>query len=366
LPGEHIPSPLEGDDAKWQDGVGHWLTPDATQAIGCTGCHDNGGFIRSEYLAQLRPPPGSLPTPIPNHVFPNQEYGFNNFDTPSRYVGFAYETNRSWSIETSLAPGDPGPLCTSCHRLAVPNRKAFAQINGTAAHFANVATAEDQCIDSNCSKTHPHNDSSPIWMRKGQVHYDPTVESSATKYKECAVAFFNSNFTSAPPGCTVRLLGEPLPPPAPLCPTEVQANTNLNELKTTFKWLPPPDVHHHVDHLNINRNGVALPSGPVVFPDGTSILPSSVTSVTIPFDQDYLATYNICAVAIRAKSCCTGPITPTRTLCVEVAKCRVHGRVVLPTDTDDPKTWCSDVGGRIERFLQCSTSGGQTTSTPLH
>jgi hypothetical protein len=44
-----------------------------------------------------------------------------------------------------------------------------------------------------------------------------------------------------------------------------------------------------------------------------------------------------------------------RTFCFEIAKCRVHGREVLPTDTDDPKTWCSDIGGRIDHFWKCST-----------
>jgi hypothetical protein len=147
--------------------------------------------------------------------------------------------------------------------------------------------------------------------------------------------------------------------PPPLCPTEVRANTNLNQSTTTFKWSTPPNV----DHLIIKRNGVALPSGLLVFADGRSILPPTTTSVTVPFDQDYLATYNICTVARDAQSCCAAPVTPTRTLCVEVAKCRVHGREVIPTDTDDPTTWCSDAGGKIDHFLQCSTSGDGTTTT---
>lgn len=91
----------------------------------------------------------------------------------------------------------------------MPNRTAFSQINGTAAHFANVATAEDQCVDGKCSKTHPHSDVSPIWMRPGQVHYDAAAEASATRYHDCAVAFVASGFSSAPPGCDIQPLGEP-------------------------------------------------------------------------------------------------------------------------------------------------------------
>ena len=200
LPGDQIPAPKGGESAKWQDNQGHWKSPQDTEGIGCTGCHDNGGFIRSEYLAQLKTPP---------HALPNESTGFNNRNTPVRYVGLDYATNRSWSIETALAPGDHGLSCTTCHRLAVPNRKAFNQINGTAAHFANVATAEDQCVDGRCSKTHPHSAASPIWMRPGQVQYDALAEASATKYRNCAVAFFNSNFISAPQGCDIAPLGEP-------------------------------------------------------------------------------------------------------------------------------------------------------------
>ena len=210
LPGQNIPSPGQPDQgipanrhtdgAAWSDGKAHWITPEGTEGIGCTGCHDNGGFIRSEYLAQLKTPP---------NVLPNQATGFDNLNTPSRYVGLDYATNRSWSIKTDLAPGDPGLSCTTCHRLAVPNRQAFGQINGTAAHFANVATAEDQCVQGKCSKTHPHSDVSPIWMRPGQTHYNALAEASATRYHDCAVGFFNSGFTTAPPGCNITPLGEP-------------------------------------------------------------------------------------------------------------------------------------------------------------
>jgi len=213
LPGEKIPAPKDGEDAKWQDNQAHWISPAGTEAIGCTGCHDNGGFIRSEYLAQLKTPP---------HALPNESTGYNNLNTPARYVGLDYAKDRSWSIKTALAPGDPGLSCTTCHRLAVSNHMTFNQIDGTAAHFANVATAEDQCVDGKCSKTHPHSAASPIWMRPGQVHYDARAEASATKYHDCAVKFFNSNFSSAPQGCDITPLGEPwkdvAPPDVPYLP----------------------------------------------------------------------------------------------------------------------------------------------------
>jgi hypothetical protein len=198
LPGQNIPPPRDGESAPWSDGQAHWLSPPATQAIGCTGCHDNGGFIRSEYLAQLKTPPNALPSVAD---------GFNNLHTPARYVGLDYKSNRSWSIATALAPNDHGLSCTTCHRLAVPNRMAFARINGTAAHFATEATARSQPAKN------PHGPNSPIWMRPGQVFYDPLAEASATKYQDCAIAFVNSGFTSAL-GCDIQPLGEPWSEPS--------------------------------------------------------------------------------------------------------------------------------------------------------
>jgi hypothetical protein len=171
------------------------LSPKATEAIGCTGCHDNGGFIRSEYLAQLKTLPNALP---------NRESGFDNLNTPARYVGLDYATNRSWSITAPPAQGDSDQPCTTCHRLAVSNRVPpnFGVIpNGTAAHFAAVATAKSQ------DSKNPHSPSSPIWMRPAQIMHSATAEASAKVFQNCAVGFFNSGFVAAPPGCSATPLG---------------------------------------------------------------------------------------------------------------------------------------------------------------
>jgi len=195
LPGQNIPAPSSVGENPWQSGnPAHWIDPAGTENIGCTGCHDNGGFIRSEYLAQLKPP---------ENVLPNTASGFDNLSTPVKYVGLDYASNRSWSITAKAAPGDPGPACTTCHRLAVPNRLAFGIINGTAAHFANIATAPAQLSKN------PHGPNSPIWMRPGQVTYNSAAEATATKFHNCAVAFFNSGFVTVPPGCTFTPLASP-------------------------------------------------------------------------------------------------------------------------------------------------------------
>src|SRR5205085_389692 len=127
-----------------------------------------------------------------------------------RYAGLAFASRRSWSIKTSLAPGDNGLPCTTCHRLAVPNRRAFGingKSNGTATHFAIQATARCESPAKN-----PHGPNSPIWMRPGQVFYNAGAEASAKKYQDCAVAFINSGFKSAPAGCDVQPLAGPFLP----------------------------------------------------------------------------------------------------------------------------------------------------------
>jgi|KBSMisStaDraftv2_1062788.scaffolds.fasta_scaffold10828_5 hypothetical protein len=203
LPGNNIPAPSGGESAPWADGKGHWIDPPGTEGIGCTGCHDSGGFIRSEYLAQMKTAPNALPS---------NATGFDNQTTMLRYVGLDYATNRSWSITTANAAGDAGPSCTACHRLAVPSRMAFGMINGTAAHFANIATAATQ-LSKNA-----HGPNSPIWMRPGAVFYNPQAEATAGKYRDCAKTFFSSNFVTVGAGCTITPLGEPWVPPPPKPP----------------------------------------------------------------------------------------------------------------------------------------------------
>jgi hypothetical protein len=190
----NVPAPLAIGEGVWQPGSGaHWIDPVATEKIGCTGCHNNGGFIRSPYLAQLRTPP---------HALPNRDTGYTNLDTPLRYVGSAYAKNKSWSI-TVPELDENGGSCTNCHRLAVSNRLAFSIINGTAAHFSALATAKSQKSKS------PHSAASPIWMRPNQKCYKKASEDSALRYKKCAEDFFNSGFLTIGPGCEKQELGMP-------------------------------------------------------------------------------------------------------------------------------------------------------------
>jgi hypothetical protein len=183
--GAAVPAPAS-------DAGSFWLTPAATESIRCTGCHDNGGLIRSPYLAQL--------TTGPN-AFPNTAEGFDNNTTPLKYVGLDFALNRSWSITGPSVVG-AGLPCVTCHRLAVSNYFAFSQINGTAAHFAVQATAAVQSPAKN-----PHSISSPIWMRPGQILFDANASASAKKFQDCANGYWagqSDGFQSGTPtaGCT--------------------------------------------------------------------------------------------------------------------------------------------------------------------
>ncbi len=199
MPGTDIPSPAVGDTAKWADQKVHWLSPAATHGIGCTACHDNGGFVRSNYIAQLRTPPNAMP---------NEADGYSNAVSPLRYVGVEFANDRSWSIVTANHPNDNGPSCASCHRLAVNNVNVHPGAHGTALDFALRATGATQ------TSKNPHSPTSPIWMRPGQVFFNEGAFETAKRFHACAAGFKASNFTSAPPGCTVQPLGTVWIPPA--------------------------------------------------------------------------------------------------------------------------------------------------------
>jgi hypothetical protein len=199
LPGSNIPSPAAGQNAAWADNTAHWINPTSTHGIGCTGCHDNGGFIRSNYIAQMRTAPNAMP---------NEADGYSNLSTPLRYVGKDFAMDRSWSIQVANAPGDVAQSCAGCHRLAVNNFPSRA--DGTAMDFALRATAASQ------PSKNPHGPNSPIWMRPGQIVYQAAAEATAQKFHNCADGFRASGFVTAPPGCVVTPLGLPwVQPPQP-------------------------------------------------------------------------------------------------------------------------------------------------------
>jgi hypothetical protein len=178
LNGAAVTAPSMGGNAGFP-----WISPQGTEGINCTGCHDDGGLMRSEYLAQLT---------TGKDAFPNANTGFDNNTIPVKYVGLDFALNRSWSITGPTVVGSGAP-CTTCHRLAVANYLAFGRINGTGGHFARQAT---QTIQSGAITTTTDNNnftySIPRWMRPGQAAYDADAEASAAKFEACAVGCWNS------------------------------------------------------------------------------------------------------------------------------------------------------------------------------
>ena len=180
-----------------------WLSPKVTAGLKCVRCHDNGAFVRSPYLAQLKKNP---------HALPNTADGYSNQSTPVKFVGTDFAKQRSWSIRLD-APDSVDSLCVSCHRLAVSNSNNF---QGSALEFAVVSTDRSQ------KAKNPHSDASPIWMTPTQKLFEASALAEAKKYQKCAQDFHSLNrldtlqnapeTAKSPPGCIMTPLVEPWQP----------------------------------------------------------------------------------------------------------------------------------------------------------
>jgi len=233
LPGTDIPSPgrsgsppllddllLRFAGQPWKDGQRRWFSPARTEEIGCTGCHDNGGLVRTPYIMGTK------------KMRELSDDGFlNNKAIELHYVGAAFSKNCSWSIDAAQDSSDQGlGNCNDCHRLAVSNhRRVIAGVNdpkekqlGSAWAFAVKSTAAFQ------NNKLPHSATSPIWMRPptrdktgkviGHFMYDPGAEKTAKRFQNCAKQFVKNNFDMSKPvsDCVFTPLGTPWPvPPTP-------------------------------------------------------------------------------------------------------------------------------------------------------
>ena len=195
-------------------GSGPWISPAATHAGGCTGCHDNGAFIKSRYLTQLDSPT----FPSKPNLIPSEDEGYMNDDLPLSYVGRDYVADRSWSIDTAKIQTDNSDPrnCNYCHRLAVNN---VNDQTGTAAHLGPMATANTFLVGgAGKDRKTPHGPTSPIWMRPDQVTYNAGAEATAQHFRDCAYGYWGSNstpgWTTGTPtaGCTFDPLGVPFEP----------------------------------------------------------------------------------------------------------------------------------------------------------
>jgi hypothetical protein len=214
MPGENIPSPKKGTNSLWD-------TPEEAEGRGCVGCHDNGSFLRSAYIAQMTD-------------MPTTRDGFGNDGTVVRWVGKAFSERHSWSVKVDNAClSGTGPdclTCTTCHNLAVNDYNKYRGVTfplddpnwinryqefghfgawdkwGTAIDFGPRATAQYQ------RAKHAHSEASPIWMTPSDTFYDERVHQIALAYATCAAEFANTGFDMDVPlsaGCSVTPLGGP-------------------------------------------------------------------------------------------------------------------------------------------------------------
>jgi hypothetical protein len=183
----HVPAPTDPDAGKL------WQQPSKTAEGQCVGCHDNGPFVRSPYLAQLRNEPVNR-LPGTNEGSGPWDYRYQwNQTLPYRFLGNAFQSWKAYSVE--IATNSEGRLCTNCHRMGVAEVNGTRLFGGTAQTFGPEATALTQ------AHKNPHSPNSPIWMLPDSVYYSATNAGHAAAVKKCAQAFANGS--TAPAGCVV-------------------------------------------------------------------------------------------------------------------------------------------------------------------
>jgi hypothetical protein len=180
-----------------------WLDPSSTASINCVRCHDNGPFIRSEYLAQLRnEPKNRLPGTNPGPGPWDQQFTWNQ-TLPLSFVGNDFQSWKTYAVSITGA----GSGCLGCHRLGFSQSSGSFNIgDGTAQNFALIATAMTQ------ASKNPNSPDSPIWMTPGQIFYSAANDTEAHGAAACAAAIANhlndpNNNPPPPPGCQYAQFG---------------------------------------------------------------------------------------------------------------------------------------------------------------
>jgi hypothetical protein len=166
-----------GDVTAPSAGVGEdgFQPPSETVSNRCVNCHDNGPFIRSPYLTQIKGV-NALPGAGDNSFNKGQPYAF---------VGKDLVSWSAYSVEVK------GNSCLSCHRLGVAKGiEMYGKNKGTAIDFGIRATAKSE------TSKNPTSADSPPWMPPilGNRPYDPTKDGfdqrnadAAAEIRACAL-----------------------------------------------------------------------------------------------------------------------------------------------------------------------------------
>jgi hypothetical protein len=187
-----VTAPSEGNGP----GKFPWFSPAQTADIHCVQCHDNGPFVRSPYLAQLRDEPKNR-LPGTNAGSGPWDHRFSwNQTIPYMFVGNAFQSWKAYSVTVQ----GTGSGCTGCHRLGISAFGGSYTVNaGTAQVFGPEATAPAQ------THKNPHSAASPIWMTPGQTTYSAANETEAKGMAACAAQIVkrgnDPNAPNPPAGC---------------------------------------------------------------------------------------------------------------------------------------------------------------------
>ncbi len=190
-----VPAPTDPEASKI------WLEPQSVANVNCVGCHDNGPFVRSPYLAQLRNETKNR-LPGTNEGSGPWDYRYQwNQTLPYRFLGNAFQSWKAYSVEI-VSKGAAGYKCTGCHRMGVSEANGVKSAGGTAQDFGILATKATQ------DHKNPHSPDSPIWMvPPNSITYDATNFNDANAIQKCGRSFADPS-RAAPPGCVVSRFAE--------------------------------------------------------------------------------------------------------------------------------------------------------------
>lgn len=197
-----VPSPLYGQQGVWQD-------PHSVAGIGCIGCHDNGPFIRTPYLAQNANFPEAV---TKGAVLPGStDYSWNSTQ-PYRFVGTSFQGWKTYRVAVSNTnvPNSTQNQCTTCHRMAMSSNGTSAghplyqTFGGTTFLFGGIATAKTQ------AKKNPHSTKSPIWMLPDNMAPNASLWAQQTETEAALVKACGQSIVDGKPldGCNLVRFGQ--------------------------------------------------------------------------------------------------------------------------------------------------------------
>lgn len=197
-----------------------WGQPPYVAGINCVGCHDNGPFVRSPYLTQLKGTPTTesggteLPAIVaaqadaasrtPKAILPGSRDASWNSHQPYRFVGSNFQGWKAYSlsVQKSAYPSSSKNVCTTCHRMGISSNESGGSFTwsggGTSLAFGIQATgdgADRQTHKNPHTGTPGEPRTSPIWMLPTQTTYDPTAFAEAQLVRDCAKDAVNGGAT---------------------------------------------------------------------------------------------------------------------------------------------------------------------------